>query len=220
MPYIRQQDQHADYYDILFELNSHTRAELQLFDFGWLPDYNDPSNYINNFFDNKTSGYNLVMYDGFFSAIEAGRDPYDINDNVQLLMESALFEVDQAAREGMYDRIQELLIEEDMPCAYLFVPHALHAQDSKLSGFQQNIMDITYFYPCNWSITPILPPVSILIDDTIPEYNWSKTAEDNDWCSGSGTWGDPYIIEDLVIDGEGITDGIEIRNSNVFFKIS
>ena len=205
--------------NIFFDLSGHTKAELQLFTFSWIPDYNDPSNYINNFFSNRTTAYNLVMYNGYLSAIEAGRDPYDTNYNVQLLMESALSEVDQTAREGMYDRIQELLIEEDMPCAYLYVRHSLHAHDSKLSGFQQNIMGISYFYPCNWSVPSIPPPFSILIDDSLPEYNWSKTADENDWCTGSGTWGDPYIIEDLVIDGQEISSGIEIRNSNVFFKI-
>ena len=28
----------------------------------------------------------------------------------------------------------------------------------------------------------------IYINDLNPSYNWSKTAADNDWCSGSGTW--------------------------------
>ncbi|MFX0105010.1 MAG: ABC transporter substrate-binding protein [Candidatus Hodarchaeota archaeon] len=208
-----------DFIYIMMEWYGHTRTELQLFWFSWFPDYNDPSNYINNFFTNRTLAYNGAMYDGFFSAKKAGRDPYDVNDNVQLLMDSALFEVDSTARERMYDRIQELLIEEDMPYAYLFVPHVLHAHDSNLSGFPQNAMKIIYFYPCNWTAPPISPPITILIDDSLPEYNWSKTAADNDWCTGSGTWSDPYIIEDLEINAQGVNSGIEIRNSNVFFKI-
>ncbi len=43
----------------------------------------------------------------------------------------------------------------------------------------------------------------ILIDDADPLYNWSKTAAENPWCSGSGTIGDPYVIENVYIDGEG-----------------
>jgi peptide/nickel transport system substrate-binding protein len=202
-----------------YNLITNRIIDLQLFTTGWLPDYNDPSNYINTLFSNRTGGYNVVMYNGYESAIKAGRDPYDTNHNVQLLMEAALFETDKSAREGMYDRMQELLIEDDMPCAHLFVSHALHAYDSKLSGFQQNAMDIIYFYPCNWSVPSPPPPFSVLIDDTLPEYNWSKTADENDWCTGSGTSGDPYIIEDIVVNGQGLTNGIEIRNSNVFFKI-
>lgn len=62
-------------------------------------------------------------------------------------------------------------------------------------------------------------PFKVLIDDTNPNYNWSKTAADNDWCSGSGTFGDPYIIENVTIDGGGSGYCISIQNSNVFFEL-
>ncbi|MFX0059664.1 MAG: hypothetical protein ACFE8J_15305, partial [Candidatus Heimdallarchaeota archaeon] len=45
-----------------------------------------------------------------------------------------------------------------------------------------------------WEIT-----APILIDDANPVKNWSKTAADNDWCSGSGIYGDPYLIENVTI---------------------
>ena len=38
-------------------------------------------------------------------------------------------------------------------------------------------------------------------------------------CTGSGTYSDPYIIEDLVIDGGSSGNSILIENSNVYFKI-
>ncbi|GAG82682.1 unnamed protein product, partial [marine sediment metagenome] len=38
-------------------------------------------------------------------------------------------------------------------------------------------------------------------------------------CTGSGTYSDPYVIEDLEIDGEGSGNSILIENSNVYFKI-
>ena len=38
-------------------------------------------------------------------------------------------------------------------------------------------------------------------------------------CSGSGTYSDPYIIENLEIDGGGSGYGISIENSSVYFKI-
>ena len=41
----------------------------------------------------------------------------------------------------------------------------------------------------------------IIIDDSDPNYNWSKTVAENPWCSGSGTFSDPYIIENVYIDG-------------------
>jgi parallel beta-helix repeat protein len=38
-------------------------------------------------------------------------------------------------------------------------------------------------------------------------------------CTGNGTYSDPYIIEDLVIDGGSSGTSIYIENSNVYFKI-
>ena len=38
-------------------------------------------------------------------------------------------------------------------------------------------------------------------------------------CTGEGIISNPYIIEDLVIDGEGLGSCIWIENSDVFFKI-
>lgn len=38
-------------------------------------------------------------------------------------------------------------------------------------------------------------------------------------CTGQGTYSEPYIIKDLEIDIEGSGTGIEIINSNVYFKI-
>ena len=42
---------------------------------------------------------------------------------------------------------------------------------------------------------------TIVIDDADPNYNWSKTVAENPWASGSGTLGDPYVIENVYIDG-------------------
>ena len=49
-------------------------------------------------------------------------------------------------------------------------------------------------------------------------HNWTW-AESQSWCSGAGTWSNPYILESFTIDGLGLTVGIEIRNSNAFFII-
>ena len=55
---------------------------------------------------------------------------------------------------------------------------------------------------------------SILIDDSDPNFNWSKTAAENAWCSGSGSWADPYVIEDITTNHT-----ISVWSSNVHFKI-
>ena len=59
----------------------------------------------------------------------------------------------------------------------------------------------------------------IYIDDSDSNYNWSKTAFENDWCSGSGSWADPYVIENITINGQGSGSCIEIRFSNTYFII-
>lgn len=59
-----------------------------------------------------------------------------------------------------------------------------------------------------------------IYDNNIPPgYNWSKTAQDNDWCSGSGTQNDPYIIENIIIDGGGVAPCIYVGYSSVYFII-
>jgi len=58
----------------------------------------------------------------------------------------------------------------------------------------------------------------IHIDDRDPSYNWS-IAKDAGICMGNGTFSNPYIIEDLVIDGGDSGSCISIENSDVYFRI-
>ena len=66
----------------------------------------------------------------------------------------------------------------------------------------------------SWNFTPLI------IDDTggSGNYTWSEAVA-FDWCSGSGTSNDPYIIENIYISGQTSTFAIEIRNSTVYFII-
>ena len=59
----------------------------------------------------------------------------------------------------------------------------------------------------------------IFIDDTDPDYNWSKTAAENEWCSGSGVARDPYVIEGLYINAQGEGGGIHIQDSDKHFVV-
>ncbi|MHA1479319.1 MAG: ABC transporter substrate-binding protein [Promethearchaeota archaeon] len=88
----------------LYEIGGLTRNMLQLYWIGWGPDYNDPSNFINPLFTNRSVASNGAQYNGYAAAIEAGRDPMDMNDNVQLLMEAGLSETNAGLREALYDR--------------------------------------------------------------------------------------------------------------------
>jgi parallel beta-helix repeat protein len=78
--------------------------------------------------------------------------------------------------------------------------------------------EIRYF-TVDWTLTQVLP---IFIDDSDINYNWFKKASENDWCSGSGTIVDPYIIEYVWIDGSGLLgyeSCVTIQKSNVSFII-
>ena len=59
----------------------------------------------------------------------------------------------------------------------------------------------------------------IYINDWRCRYSWRKTSEENEWCSGSGTLEDPYIIENVIIDGQNSGSCITIRNSRAYFII-
>lgn len=70
-----------------------------------------------------------------------------------------------------------------------------------------------------WNLTG----ATIFIDDQDPNYNWSKTANDNDWCSGLGTIETPYLIENVSINALSLDEKkkikINIVNSSVYFII-
>lgn len=61
--------------------------------------------------------------------------------------------------------------------------------------------------------------IPILIDEEDPTRNWSYTVVTYDWCTGNGKLNDPYVIENITINGENSGSCIEIRNSNVYFNI-
>ena len=135
----------------LYELAGLYRDLIQLYWLGWIPDYNDPSNYINPLFTNRSVASNGAKYNGYASAIEAGRSENVMMDNVQLLMETALLTPDtDPNREVYYNRIQELLVEEDMPWAYGYVGINNDAWKNEVEGFPSNAMGRVYFYPCYW----------------------------------------------------------------------
>jgi ABC-type transport system substrate-binding protein len=121
----------------------------------WFPDFNDPSNYINSMFTNKSLEHNKVNYNGYEAAKDAGRNPFNLWDNVQLLMEEALIEVNQSLRQKYYNRIQQLLVEEDIPWAYGVVDLNYDVWNIYVKGFPSNPMDKAYFYPCYWADTAL-----------------------------------------------------------------
>ena len=60
----------------------------------------------------------------------------------------------------------------------------------------------------------------IIINETDPAHNWASTVASEPWCSGSGIWTDPYIIQNVTIDLQEATGScISIIHSNVYFQI-
>ena len=68
--------------------------------------------------------------------------------------------------------------------------------------------------------TTNLTGTPIFIDDSDPNYNWSKTVAENGWCTGVGTENDPYIIESVYIDGLGSQTCITVQNSDLYFTVN
>lgn len=50
-------------------------------------------------------------------------------------------------------------------------------------------------------------------------YQWESTSIGYNWCKGSGTPTNPYIIECLILKGNSTSKCITIKNSNVYFII-
>ncbi|MFX1567089.1 MAG: nitrous oxide reductase family maturation protein NosD [Promethearchaeota archaeon] len=60
--------------------------------------------------------------------------------------------------------------------------------------------------------------ISVISEKIHIDNNWSA-AKVAGICVGSGTYSDPYIIRDLIINGDGSVSCILIENSEVFFEI-
>jgi parallel beta-helix repeat protein len=91
-------------------------------------------------------------------------------------------------------------------------------QKQKL-GYDKNIEE-TILYELKSSENWVLIDTTIIIDDTqVGTYDWATINATYDWCIGSGTKEDPYIIENIIIDGLNTDNCIEIWHSSVYFII-
>ncbi|KKM87661.1 hypothetical protein LCGC14_1266630 [marine sediment metagenome] len=51
------------------------------------------------------------------------------------------------------------------------------------------------------------------------DNNWSLTEQTYDWCTGNGSWSNPYVIENVTINAQNSSNGILIENSNTDYFI-
>jgi parallel beta-helix repeat protein len=82
-------------------------------------------------------------------------------------------------------------------------------QDGDTSVGNQDIMNLV-----NGNLT------SIYIDENYFKwFHWSYIRDKFDWCSGSGTQIDPYVIENVILNGNNFGSCLTIKNSQIHFKI-
>jgi len=92
--------------------------------------------------------------------------------------------------------------------------------DSHRIFIHQPIMNYSQINGLEISATYEVSGTPIYINDLNSNYSWSKTAADYEWCTGSGTEFDPYIIQDVLFDAQNTSiNCLEIRQSRVFFII-
>ena len=97
---------------------------------------------------------------------------------------------------------------------YPIIVSEIGNQNAQYNEFKNDGVDVTPHSSGGYT------PSFIYVNGSIPG-NWSATAAE-DWCIGSGTFEDPYIIENCTIDASTspINSGILIVDSeDVYFQV-
>jgi branched-chain amino acid transport system substrate-binding protein len=188
-----------DFSDFLYRyFDNHYLLELCFI--GWIADYNDPCNYFNNLFSNR-SNFNVALIN----------DPY-----LEALIEQGLVEVDPILREAIYDEMQQYLVEDLMPYAWVTGGFYYDVYRKEFTGFQSNSLGKTWFYTVErQDITP--PETYYYLDGIQNPFGWFEsdvtvTLSATDYFSGvqfinysfDGVFWQ-YYTEPIVISEEGLT---------------
>ncbi|MFX1569417.1 MAG: right-handed parallel beta-helix repeat-containing protein [Promethearchaeota archaeon] len=185
------------YLTIFYGTNPGGYNDIDLMYTGWGPDFNDPSNMINPLFSNNSAANRGLT-----------NDPY-----LQTLMEQGLNETEPSLRKVIYNEIQKYLVEDLMPVAFLYVQRNFDVYRNYILGYQSNKWEKIWLHGVTQNSS--LAPQKININGN-QEWTYFKNAGK---CTGSGTYSDPYVIADLLIDANGFSNGILIKNTTVFFRI-
>jgi len=206
----------ADYLNMLYGIRGGSRDDLSLFFIGWMPDYNDPSNYINPLFNNLTSSAQV-------------NDP----ELEALMLEGIRTTNDDPRRKEIYDRIQELLVEELYPWAYVMVSKGRTTHDILLTNFAYNAMGYLWLFECGWqgdtwnaafdTGTPALIDYDIPIVDTPPGVPTITTttqtiAVDNIDLAWTASTGDETAATSYVVYVDDVSEATPTGlTSNIVF---
>ncbi|NVM36012.1 MAG: tandem-95 repeat protein [Candidatus Lokiarchaeota archaeon] len=201
----------------MFEYGGHSRDELEMYFTGWISDSKDPSSIFLSLLLN-TSQYNVE----------------GLNDEeIQKWVIKAIVSTDETEKQNLYNKIQYRLQNELYPWAFTFQTMNFNTIRSEWEGIPANGLFKLYLYythkvGVDWTFLEetkvkllTIKTNSIFIDGNavgVNAHNWTW-AESQLWCSGSGTSEDPYILENLIIDGQNYGNCIEIRDSSVYFKL-
>ncbi len=120
------------YLDLVYNRTAPGYDGLELWFIGWIPDYNDPSNYVNSLMSNVSSG-----------------NAAQINDpTLEGLLRAGLVETNTTLRAQIYNEMQQYLCEDLMPWAWGYSSLNRDAFAPNLKGFPTNPWGYVYFYPC------------------------------------------------------------------------
>lgn len=111
----------------------------------------------------------------------------------------------------MLKRVKKLLKNRNRQKIILavLIACAISIVFSKGTPYDKDCEELTY---------PKTSATPIYVDDSRSNYNWAKL-KSLGGCTGSGIRGDPYVIENEIIDGSGWKNGIWIENSQAYFTI-
>ncbi|MFW9939863.1 MAG: ABC transporter substrate-binding protein [Candidatus Thorarchaeota archaeon] len=125
------------YLDLVYNRTAPGYDGLSLWFIGWIPDYNDASNYVNSLMSNVSSG-----------------NAAQINDpTLEGYLRAGLVETDPALRKVIYDEMQKYLVEDLMPWAWGYSSLNRDAFAPNLKGYPTNPWGYSYFYPCYIVVT-------------------------------------------------------------------
>lgn len=128
----------GEFLDLLYDIREpegpYGFDSLALYFVGWMPDYNDPSNFINPLMSNVSHSNSAQV-----------NDPY-----LESLMLQGLEETTPAARELIYREAQRHIVETIRPWCFVYQGINYDCLDVGLKGFPHNPMGYNYFYECYW----------------------------------------------------------------------
>ena len=119
--------------EYLYKLNFY-HDELNLYLYGWMPDYNDPSNIINPLFSNTSISNSAQVNDSW----------------LQKKLMNGLVENDMGDRQQIYYDIQEYVATDLMPLVFIGVNNKISVHSVNVTDLTRNVMDYFYVFSLTW----------------------------------------------------------------------